>query len=116
MRSIAIILNDNDFGSTFSNLLKTIRNSIIYHNKPISEENVRKLIYVGIRFHYIAFQNTYNYIKQGKDFESHVDSIEKYLNKIRILFDDDADNECLSKQYDGGAWHLEIESGQITYF
>jgi len=117
IRSVAIVLGDNDFGQTFHNLLETILRVIV--NDPIiSEYSIEKIIKEGLRFHYIAFQNKYDpYYGNGVDsFKKHFDHIENYLSSIRIYFNDDAEREFENGDHDGGAWILCIQDGSITSF
>lgn len=119
MHSIAIIVYDNDFGNTFKNLLKTITEVLSHHaGNELSEKIMTEIIKSSIRFHYIAFQNKYEYKHpEYTNFEKHFDNIEKYLlRRIVILFDGEADKAYLTKDYDGGAWHLHTATGQINAF
>jgi len=62
--AVAIVLNDNDFGSTFMPLLETIKNALEY-NPNLTRENVTRAINSGIEFHYLAFQLGNDYGKSG---------------------------------------------------
>jgi hypothetical protein len=135
MRSIAIVLGDNDFGSMFRGLLETMVNFFIYHDgtKGITENNIRLLIKEGLRFHYLAYQTRWDMqVKEAKDqplsgvHEKELQRVVDYLlygnmpnknyNHLRILFDNDADAAFNTEDHDGGAWHLDIKSGQINSF
>ncbi len=116
MRTICIRLCDNDFGSTFRNLLETLYNVFIY-SPPESPEIVEKIIREGLRFHYIAFQNQYDYSNRAdKDIEEHFKDIEKYLSDIKIYFDDEAEKFIQEHDHDGGSWYLEVQTGKVYSF
>lgn len=112
MRTIAIVLGDNDFGNTFKPLLESIANAIEFRRNAerdeLSPEVIEKLIYEGIRFHYMAYQIRYN-IETFDD----LNRITCYLSKIRILFDEEAEADILENDHDSGAWYLHIGSGDV---
>ncbi len=113
MRTIAITLGDNDFGKTFFNLLDSILSAIQEHGK-LSEEAIKNFIMEGIKYHYLAFQRGNSYDDIGYE---GLGSTLKYLNRhIRIHFDDDAEFLILNKDYDSGAWYLDIQSETISSF
>lgn len=113
MRTIAVLLCDNDFHSTFRNLLHTVDNMIKYIDEShLTEKHVRDTILNGISFHYAAFQNTSHY-------HSDIDSEETvgYLrNKVKILFNDDAESAITTLDHDGGSWYLECNTGEVHSF
>ncbi len=113
MRTIAITLGDNDFSNTFFNLLDSILSAIQEHGK-LSEEAIKIFIMEGIKYHYLAFQRGDSYDDPGYgDLESTI----KYLHKhIKIHFDDDAEFLIHNKDYDSGAWYLDIQLEIISSF
>lgn len=115
MHSIAIIVGDNDFGSTFRALLETIHEVVVYSVDDLPEDVLIKIIKHGVKFHYIAFQNRYDYLNQAESFEAHFNSTEKYLD-VKVLFDEEADGAYLNEDHDHGAWHLHIETCEINSF
>lgn len=115
IRSIAIILGDNDFGATFRNLLDTIRNVLI-NDPDIPEDVMQKIIRHGIKFHYIAFQNPYEYKFSEKTFEDEFNRTEQYLSSIDIYFNEIAEKKFETEDHDAGAWFLQVNSGTITSF
>ena len=119
MRSIAILLCDNDFGNTFRPLLDTICRAVTEHNAcdgpDFTPAQVTSLIKMALPFHYGAFQNRYSLYRQD-DFAQDVAQAVKYLSRIRVLFDDEADNAFQALDHDGGSWHLHLPSGQINSF
>ena len=118
MRTIAIILGDNDFGSTFLNLLETVERMFEWHeDETLNEENVAFAIRALAMPHYVAFQYRFNpacYGRQDLTVEEHLADISKYFNDLRILFDEEAEHDIATGDHDGGAWYLEIQSGTIT--
>lgn len=114
MRTIAIILCDNDFGNTFRNLLETIYNLLIYldGSDKLTTKHIEKSIREGIRFHYLAFQHIEPW---GTD-EDREGTI-KYLNdRIKVLFDNEAEEFMKDKDHDGGSWYLEVRTGRVYSF
>jgi hypothetical protein len=116
IRTIAIVLGDNDFGHTFINLLDSIYKAIEYGSVTIQdkkEEQIRDITYAiknGIRYHYITFQLlSYG----GNVSENMLERTLKYLESIRILFDEDAEKDIVEKDHDGGAWYLEVQTGKV---
>ena len=112
MRSIAIVLNDNDFGRTFMPLLESIKLALSI--KPdLTKEVIEKAIRVGVEFHYLAYQLRNNLGQRGY---LSVDETVKYLrDNIKILFDDEAEEDRMG-DHDGGAWYLLVSYGQITSY
>ena len=116
MKSIAIILNDNDFGHTFRPLLETLYRAMaegeLISAKP---EEICLVIQAGIKFHLMAFQWRYelhNDYPCIPDFDRTAD----YLSSIKVLFDDEADKAYHTEDHDSGAWHLHVQSGQVSSF
>ncbi|GBG14533.1 3-oxoacyl-(acyl-carrier-protein) synthase 3 [Novimethylophilus kurashikiensis] len=111
VRTIAIVLGDNDFGNTFKPLLEAIHRAIQWNN-GLSREVLEKSIKAGIEFHYLAFQH-------GRDFNQNIAarlaSTLDYLQPT-ILFDEDAEADIDFSNHDGGAWYLEVQSGNIHYY
>lgn len=109
MRTIAIILGDNDFGNTFIPLLESIGNAIEFRRNAerdeLSPEILTKTIHEGIKFHYLAYQVRYDL--EAYESTDDCDKIICYLDKIRILFDEEAEADILTEDRDGGAWYLQ---------
>lgn len=110
MRTIAIVLGDNDFGKTFKSLLTSIFNAIDY-NGDMNRDSITKLIHEGIMFHYMAYQHRYDLHSQVLEYN--FDGVSKYLSCIKILFDDDAAEDIQNVDHDGGAWYLELDGGCV---
>lgn len=104
MKTIAIVLGDNDFGNTFVPLLNSINKAIQYSNLP--QESVEKCIRAGIEYHYMAFQ-------LGGKSNDRIPQTIQYLSKIRILFDKDAEKDIENEDHDSGAWYLEVMTGEV---
>jgi hypothetical protein len=103
---IAIVLGDNDYGNTFKPLLQSVLRVIEYHGE-LTKEQAAWMIRDGIEWHYKAFQN----LGRGEPGRG----VMGYLGSVRILFDEVA---CADTMHDhnGGAWFLDVESGQITSY
>jgi hypothetical protein len=119
MRTIAIVLGDNDFGNTFRPLLEGLKDIIEYH-KPfeLTKENIDLIIRQSIIAYYIGYQYRFDlqnyHVKVQKTEEEHLNSIWVYLKDVKILFDEEAEADIASKDHDGGAWYLELQSGIIS--
>jgi hypothetical protein len=111
--AIAIILNDNDFGSTFKPLLESIKNAL-EHNPNLTRENVTRIINSGIEFHYHAFQLGNNCNKQG--YGTVKETIEYLTTEMRILYNEEAVRDVFNEYRNGGAWFLDTTSGQVTTY
>ena len=110
MRTIVITLCNNDFSSTFVNLLATIRGVIAY-NPQLKEEEIVSIIKSGITFHYLAFSNCFK--SSSGDFERTA----SYLrNNIEILFDEKAEDKILHTDHDGGSYYLNLQDSTIGSF
>lgn len=105
IRSITISLCDNDYGNTFRPLLETIHRVLQYEDQ--SEERVALLIFEAIRFHYLAFQSLTGTLDQY--------SVDYLKERVKVLFNEEADQETM-KDHDGGSWHLDVASGQVSAF
>ena len=117
INSIVIILGDNDFGHTFRQLLTTIKRSLDcnYGGKDLTEKQVTELIDMGIKFHYAAFQNFYQY-KDKETFSMHFNHVDAFLKGFQVLFNEQADQSYQTEDHNHGAWHLHVPSGQINSF
>ena len=108
IKTIAIILCDNDFGGVFTNLLKTILSAIKY-NPELKEREIEKAIHEGAIVFYCLFQWSAN--------DENYDRIKRYFKQnIKILFNEDAINAALTLDHDGGSWYLDVENEQINAF
>ena len=113
MRTVAIILGDNDFGNTFYPLLHTLHGVFYYHSGNVDEEFIRRVIFEGIGFHYIAYQVGANHPLPDADT---LRNTIKSLEKVKILFDVEAENDIATKDHNHGAWYLELQSGNIQSY
>lgn len=109
MRTIAIVLGDNDFGLTFIPLLETLNNAIQY-NGELSEDCVRAFVKDAALSHYKAFQRGSTW---GDDGYGTFEHTEKYLQKAKVLFDDEAEADIATRFQNGEAWYLEIPTGKV---
>lgn len=119
-QSLVISLCDNDFGSTFYNLLDTIYNLSIYlANTPdLTKEHLEYCIREGIKFHYIAFQHVRRdfWNKDPEEEKKSVEQTVKYLSRIKIYFDEEAGEFVKGKDHDSGSWFLDFSSGRSYSF
>lgn len=116
VRTVVISLCDNDFGSTFFNLLETIMRAIEYHKgsrDELQKEDIEKAIYEAIRFHYLTFQS----LESLRENTSKLDYTLNYLQtNINVYFDDEAEKFISEHDHDGGSWYLETITGKVYYF
>ena len=104
IHAISIVFDDNDYGNTFRPLLQTVLRAIEYHGE-LTKEQAAWMIRDGIAFHYMAFQNLSR--------REAVEGVTEYLQSVSILFDEEACADTLIDR-DGGAWFLDVQTGQIT--
>lgn len=114
IKSVAIILCDNDFWATFRPLLLHVREIILYprDKEGLSKENITKIILDGIQWHYVSYQ--YQYVKYGPhDMQKTVNYLKE---NIEVLFDEEADRAPFELDHDCGSWYIHIETAQLTEF
>jgi hypothetical protein len=140
MRTIAIIFHDNDFGTTFMNLLDTLKRVFEYHGanseplwltaamgrpqpEVLTRENVEYMIRMMVISHYAAFQYSFRPKDYGTDHEPspvahehHLAGIAEYLSKFRVLFDEEAEADIAKEWRNGEAWYLELQTGIIRSY
>lgn len=114
MRTIAIVLCDNDFGGVFRPLLKAVHQAIKYHidednamSKEFDERHISMLIREGIPFHYLAYSNHPAHARKN------INQTVKYLLEIKILFDDEAEKHIQENDHDQGSWYLYVPTGDV---
>jgi hypothetical protein len=112
VRTVAIVLNDNDFGNTFRPLLESIYSAITW-NGGMSREAIIASILAGVEFHYVAFQHGSHFGESG--YGTTKETVE-YLKRVQILFNEDAEADICQYPHDGGAWYLEVQSGNISSY
>ena len=112
MRTIALILDDNDFGATFRPLLVSLSRALSI-DPGLAPDAVRHAIYAGIEFHYVAFQLRSRFNKPG---HGKVQEVVDYLKAVKVLFDEEAEADVLNVGHDGGAWYLELMSGAVSAY
>lgn len=112
---VAIIIGDNDFGETFIPLLKTIQ--ILIENAPnVSEDQISRIIEMGVEFNYVAYQ-LLNHYNTDPEHQFAMNSTVNYLkNHMRILYNEDAIEACCQADHGGGAWYLDVVQNQINSF
>lgn len=112
VRTIAIVLNDNDFGNTFSPLLDSLYRAITW-NGGMSKNAISASILAGIEFHYTAFQHGTHFGESG--YGTTNETVE-YLKKIKILFNEEAEADACQNGHDGGAWYLDVQAGTVSAY
>ena len=115
IKHIAIILHDLDMGITCTEVLKTAKRVVDYrYNTP--PDVMDKIIRSMLKSHYMAFQNQYLHKHTEEVWEDHFDSIERYLNRMTIYFNEDAYDRALEPDNLGAGWIIDIEQDQINCF
>lgn len=109
VRTVAVVLGDNDYGNTFKPLLESLHRGIVWNN-GLSREAIETAIKAGVEFHYLAFQAGCHADREG---HGTVESTMIHLSNIRILFDEEAEADISQKDHDSGAWYLELATGQV---
>jgi len=105
MRTIAIVLCDNDYYNTFTNLLDSIYKVIVWHeDKSIDLILIEKWIRAGINYYCLTYNNC-----------SHND-INYLQDKVKVLFDEEAEKFIETHDHDGGSWYLELATGKVYSF
>jgi hypothetical protein len=112
IRTVAIVLNDNDFGNTFRPLLESIYSAITW-NGGMSREAIIASILAGVEFHYVAFQHGSHFGESGY---GTTEGTVKYLKEAQILFNEEAEADICQKDHDAGAWYLDVQSGNIAAY
>lgn len=113
MRTIVVILGDNDFGNTFRPLLETLYKAITW-NGGLTEEAAKAAIQAGIEFHYVAFQHGSHF---GENGYGTVEDTVSYLREgLKVIFDEEAEADICQRDHDGGAWYLELASGNVAAY
>ena len=108
----------------FLNLLETLKRVLDWHtamgrpDRVIAiPKNVDFMIRQMVMPHYIAFQYSFREADYGRGTqEDHFAHLTKYLSKIRILFDEEAETDIQNEDHDSGAWYLELQSGRIERY
>lgn len=112
VRTIAVVLGDNDFGATFQPLLESIARAIVWNVEP-SREVLEKAIRAGVEFHYLAFQHGRHFGEPGY---GSVEDTVSYLRTMSVLFDEEAESDIARHDHDRGAGYLETATGQVYVY
>ncbi len=113
-RTIAIVLCDNDFFKTFMPLLEGLVNVLIDRGDEADDKFIGLVIRQSILAHYVAYQYHPSWSYNGLSQEEHLENTGKYLSKIRILFDEEAEKHIAENDHDGGSWYLELYTGRVS--
>jgi hypothetical protein len=121
VRTIAIVLGDNDFGNTFRPLLEGLKAVLEHHEDrngfSLTPEQIELVIRQSVSAYYVGFQYHFepgSYGDSSKTHEEHIAKTAAYLKDIRVLFDDAAEADIATADHDGGAWYLELQSGTVS--
>jgi len=111
MRTIAVIVNDNDFGMTFYPMLEAVKNALQWiDGEQVTPELVTHMIKDAVPF-YVKYT-------QGEPGIEGITTCEYLLNKIKILFDEEAEKDIMDPNalHDGGAWYLDLQTDIIKSY
>jgi len=108
VRTIAIVLGDNDFGNTFRPLLEGLKS--ILSDRELTQSNVEIIIRNSTVAYYVGYQHRFDMHESS---EAHLEHIKNYLSGIKVLFDEAAEKDIAIADHDGGAWYLEVQSGTV---
>lgn len=111
MRTIAIVLGDNDFGNMFVPLLKSLKPLLVYRDNNISIEELDILIRAAMPYFYLAYQVCGDFSGRGE-----LDKTMQYLSKIRVFTDDAAIDHISNNDHDHGSWFLDVNSGKVEAY
>jgi hypothetical protein len=111
MKAIALSLCDTDYACDLVALLNSIVlliervGTLEYFNQYYSNERVEALIRENIKYQVMS---SYRVISPETDVEiaANIDKSVKYLNGMKVLFDEEAVDEILNKDHDGGSAYL----------
>jgi hypothetical protein len=114
IRTIAIVLGDNDFGNTFRPLLEGLKPIFEYRGEyELTPEQLEIIIRRSAMAYYVGYQ--YSFYDGGYgDGKNHLYNTEKYFEGIKVLFNEAAENDIATADHDGGAWYLELQSGTVA--
>lgn len=110
IRTIAIVLGDNDFSNTFRPMLNGLKLALDYRDdcQP-NREQIELMIRKSILSYYVNYQYRFDLSTQED-----LTVTERYLQYVKILFNEEAEADIQTKDHDGGAWYLELQSGVIS--
>lgn len=113
MKSIAIILGDNDFGNTMRPLLLNLADALTYGPDDLDETYIQRLVHEGMPWHYKAYQNRGSY---GD--EADAARVGAYLqDNAYVLYNAAADHAVKNEDHDSGAWYMSMECpGEVISF
>ena len=113
IRTVAIVLGDNDFGNTFVPLLGAVK-LLLAHRKDLDEAALATVVRRMALPYYVGWQYGFDPALYGDGSEQeHLERTGKYLSGAKILFNEEAESDILSKDHDHGAWYLSTQDGAI---
>jgi hypothetical protein len=127
IRTVAIVFGDNDYGDVFTHMLGTIKDIIHWfdqdslpaddkqsHTEKL-EERIREFIKLSGMSFYIGFNN-WSLKECRYDSEEKKESLRNCLSEVKVLFDEEAEQDILNEDHGMGAWYLEVDSGVIKSY
>ncbi len=67
--------------------------------------------------YYVGYQYSFfpgSYGDGSKTHDEHLAHTAKYLSGIKVLFNEDAEQDIATGDHDQGAWYLELQSGTVA--
>lgn len=111
IRTIALVLGDNDYGNTFRPLLESMYRSLVRNELNCVPAHLEQTIRAAVEFHYLAFQVDYNTEKPG--YRPAGEVLHYLQGKLKVLFNEDAEDNIAHTSYDSGAWYLNCGTGEV---
>lgn len=122
MRTIALILGNNDYANVLVAMLESINEAIIWRTSEdphpdlvgfrIDPDYVSNLLTESIRFHLAAYSFDPQY-PQGPFLDYLADAELYFRRKMKILFDDEAEFFISTNDHDYGSYYLTLLTGEI---
>lgn len=112
MQTIALVLGDNDYGNTVHPLLESLYRALVW-NGAWSRDAVERVVRSGLEFHYLAFQHGCDAQGAQATPEALAHTVAYLQQKLRILFDEDAEADIQGAGHDSGAWYIELATGKV---
>jgi hypothetical protein len=103
---IAVILGNNDYNTTFVEVLESINRILMWRELP-SKAFVEDLIRSSIPFHYLGFQVV------EEQLGNVVQTVEYLQKSVKVLFNEEAEKDIETQDHNCGAWYLEVTTGEI---
>lgn len=109
MKSIALSLCDNDFHLTLGAMLDNIK-LVLEYNPNLENHEIEMIVRASIKPCYLGFN------PQSFNLLDKLDHTMNYLYSMKVLFDEDADNEVAGKDHGGGSAYFNVMSGTVFLY